>query len=50
MVRLFAAVGKVFSLPPVWIAFGVTIWALIITKGWQPFVDIILYAIQRLAQ
>ncbi len=50
MVRLFAAVGKALSLPPVWIAFGVTMWAFILTKGWQPFMDIILYAIQRLAQ
>jgi len=47
MTRLTSAIRLVFLLPPVWIA--LMAWSIAIAvNGWQPFVDIALYAIQRL--
>jgi hypothetical protein len=47
MNRLGSAIRLVFCLPPVWIAL-VAVAAAVVFNGWEPFVDIVLYAIQRL--
>ncbi len=47
MNRIGSAIRLVFFLPPVWIAL-VTGGVVIAVNGWEPFVDIALYAVQRL--
>ena len=49
MNRVGSAIRLVFFLPPVWIALAVTAWAAAV-NGWEPFVDIALYAASRLLQ
>ncbi len=49
MNRLGSAIRLMLYLPPVWIALTVTGWVVVV-NGWEPFVDIALYAIQRLCQ
>ena len=49
MNRLMTAIRLTLGLPPVWIAAGVAA-TVVVLNNWQPFVDILLYAVQRLAQ
>ena len=44
---IVSAIRLMFSLPPVWITLVVTGVAVAV-NGWEPFVDIALYAVERL--
>ncbi|MCP4536886.1 MAG: hypothetical protein GY832_07040 [Chloroflexi bacterium] len=48
MNRLGIAIRLVLCIPAVWFAMAVTAWAVLIS-GKEPFVDIALYAFERLA-
>lgn len=49
MNRLATAIRLTLSLPPVWIALGVTIVAFLL-GNWNTLMDIVTYAAQRLSQ
>ena len=49
MNRMGSAIRLMFCLPPVWVTLVVTGWVVVV-NGWEPFVDIALYAAQRLFQ
>ncbi len=48
MTRLVSAFRLTLCLPPVWFALAAVVVAVAV-NGWQPFVDIVLYALQRLS-
>ncbi|MFQ6100491.1 MAG: hypothetical protein ACE5OS_04570 [Anaerolineae bacterium] len=48
MNHIESAIRLLFHLPLAWVALVVGI--VVAVNGWQPFVDITLYAVQRLAQ
>ena len=49
MNRLTTAVKLVLTMPPVWVALTV-LTTVVVLNNWQPFIDILAYAVQRLAQ
>ena len=49
MRRLGSAIQLILHLPQVWVLL-VAVGMAAVANGWEPFVDIALYAVQRLSQ
>ena len=49
MIRLVSAMGSMLRLPQTWLLM-MGMGLIVMSIGWQPFIDIVLYAAWRLAQ